>query len=133
MTGDVGAWEPGAALGDAHAKALDRAAASASATTLAVDDADAHRLREVVNATTDERQRLFQEHPSKRLIDWLRVLTLAESEIPGCDAGAKSPVIDLANLLRGRGDYPPPLTAWIKSVNNNRFLPYGSLADRLRR
>ena len=70
---------------------------------------------------------------SARLTGWLKALVLAEESIPGCDAGAKSPAIQLARLLRERGDYPGELTAWIKSVSSNRFLPYGSLADRLRR
>ena len=67
----------------------------------------------------------------QRLVGWARALTLAEESIPGCEGGAKSPVIALARLLRSRGDYPHDLTPWIKQVSSNRFLPYGSLMDRL--
>lgn len=60
----------------------------------------------------------------------IRLFTLAE-RLPGWEAGAKSPVIVLAAALKARGDYPADLTAWIKANTDNRFLPYGSLMDRL--
>ena len=41
-------------------------------------------------------------------------------------------MIALARLLRERDDYSAELTAWIRSVSSNRFLPYGSLSDRLK-
>jgi hypothetical protein len=40
-------------------------------------------------------------------------------------------VIAIVRELRHRGSYPKELTAWIKAHTTNRFLPYGSLADRL--
>ena len=120
----LGAWEPSVALGAEHAAALDAAAES-------LDGADATRLRQVVAADADARMAFFRARESAQLVRWLRALTLAEEEIPGCDGGAKSPVIDIARLLRQRGDYPADLTAWIRSVSKNRFLPYGSLMDRL--
>ena len=126
VNAEVAAWEPAAPLGDEHAQALDTAAHD-------LGTADASRLRQVVQADSNELARLFDSCQSARLIGWLKALVLAEESIAGCDAGAKSPVIHLARLLRDRGDYPADLTAWIKSVSNNRFLPYGSLADRLRR
>ena len=128
---DVGAWEPAAKLGVGHAQALDVAAAEVAEAALAVDDAVAARLRQVFFAAPDECAALFDDEPSPRLVGWARALTLAEETIPGCEGGAKSPVIALARLLRSRGDYPPDLTAWIKRVSSNRFLPYGSLMDRL--
>ena len=131
MDAGVGAWEPPTELGDVHAKALD--SADWSGDSLRVED-DAHaQLREVVNAMPEALSRFFAGRCSQRLVHWTRVLTLAEETIPGCDAGPKSPVIVLARLLRERGDYPDQLTTWIKSVSSNRFLPYGSLLDRLQR
>lgn len=121
----VGAWEPSGALGEPHIAALDAAAAH-------LETSDPARLRQVVAADIGQRTAFFDARESAQLIDWLRALTLAETAIPGCDAGAKSPVIDIARLLRDRGDYPEDLTAWIKSVSKNRFLPYGSLMDRLK-
>jgi hypothetical protein len=128
---DVGAWEPAAKLGASHAQALDAAAAGIAEDALAVDEAVAARLRQVFFAAPDERAGLFDDEPSPRLVGWARALTLAEENIPGCEGGAKSPVIALARLLRSRGDYPHELTPWIKRVSSNRFLPYGSLMDRL--
>lgn len=140
MGAAVGAWKPAVALGEVHAEALDQSARAlaagdaqpASDSRLAPGDAEAERLREVVQAEGDVRQRWFAGCESARLVCWLRVLTLAERDVPGCDAGAKSPVIDIARMLRERGAYPDDLTPWIRSVSANRFLPYGSLADRLR-
>ena len=128
---DVGAWEPAPKLGALHAQALDVAAAEAATDTLAVDSDVAACLRQVFAATPDERAGLFDGEPSRRLVGWARALTLAEETIPGCEAGAKSPVIALGRILRARGDYPHDLTPWIRRVSSNRFLPYGSLMDRL--
>lgn len=128
---DVGAWEPAPKLGPKHAEALDVAAAEAANGVLAVDNDVVARLRQVFAATSDERAGLFDGEPSPRLVGWARALTLAEEAIPGCEAGAKSPVIALARTLRARRDYPDDLTPWIKRVSSNRFLPYGSLMDRL--
>ena len=129
---EVGAWEPAARLGRRHALALDAAAAAVADDALAVDDATAACLRQVTTADEKERVGLFDEQDSARLIGWARALTLAGETVPGCEVGAKSPVIALARLLRTRGDYPDDLTPWIKRVSTNRFLPYGSLMDRLR-
>lgn len=68
--------------------------------------------------------------PSAEITALIRFFTLAE-RLPGWESGPKSPVIALAAVLKARGDYPPELTAWIKENTDNRFLPYGSLMDRL--
>ena len=65
------------------------------------------------------------------VIALIRLFTLAEAEFALWEAGAKSPVVPLATLLKKRGAYPDDLTAWIKAHTSNRFLPYGSLLDRL--
>ncbi|MCZ6617474.1 MAG: hypothetical protein O7E57_05025 [Gammaproteobacteria bacterium] len=65
------------------------------------------------------------------VIALIRLFTLAEEAFALWDAGAKSPVIPLAAQLKKRGVYPDDLTAWIKAHTGNRFLPYGSLLDRL--
>lgn len=67
---------------------------------------------------------------SASLIALIRFFTLAE-RLPGWESGARSPVIPLARTLKARGAYPDELTAWIKARTGNRFLPYGSLLDRL--
>jgi hypothetical protein len=64
------------------------------------------------------------------IVALIRLFTLAE-RLPGWEAGPRSPVIALAAELKGRDAYPADLTRWIKSHSDNRFLPYGSLMDRL--
>lgn len=61
----------------------------------------------------------------------IRFLTLAEEAINGWQAGDKSPVVPLVKVLKARGSYDRSLTRWIKSNTSNRFLPHGSLMDRL--
>lgn len=129
MDADVGAWEPPARLGDRHARALDET--DTAGDRLRLDQGAETRLREVAHAGAEAWSGFFADRSSERLVAWLRVLTLVEEAISGCETGAKSPVIVLARLLRERGDYPAGLTAWIRSVSSNRFLPYGSLMDRL--
>ena len=68
---------------------------------------------------------------SAGLIALVRFFTLAEQELPGWQAGSKSPAIACARELRHRGDYPADLTMWIRQHSDNRFLPYGSLLDRI--
>jgi hypothetical protein len=61
----------------------------------------------------------------------IKFFTLAEGTFATWHAGAKSPVIPLVAELKSRGSYPGDLTRWIKANSENRFLPYGSLLDRL--
>jgi hypothetical protein len=57
----------------------------------------------------------------------VRFFTVAEN-LPGWEAGERSPVIPLAKTLRRRGHkLDRELLLWIRSVNDNRFLPYGPL------
>lgn len=130
MASDVGNWEPPAALGEAHAAALGRAAEAIDGDALTVDGGDAALIRQAMAAAAPDWERLVDGAPSADLVGWLRVMVLAESQL-GVEGGAKSPAILCARALRGRGDYPGELTAWIRSVSDNRFLPYGSLLDRL--
>jgi hypothetical protein len=61
----------------------------------------------------------------------VQVFTRGERDIPGWEAGAKSPVIPCVRELKARGAFTSELSAWIKANSNNRFLPHGSLLDRL--
>lgn len=64
------------------------------------------------------------------IVGLVKLFTLGE-RLPGWAAGAQSPVIPLVAELKKRDAVPADLTAWIKSNTDNRFLPYGSLMDRL--
>lgn len=65
------------------------------------------------------------------LVHWIKLLSLIPEQHSGFNSGANSPVIPLVRVLRQRGGYPTSLTVWIKQHSTNRFLPHGSLADRL--
>jgi len=65
------------------------------------------------------------------VVSLIRLFTLGEAVFPNWESGAKSPVIPLVGELKRRGTFPPELTRWIKANTGNRFLPYGSLMDRL--
>jgi len=57
----------------------------------------------------------------------IRFFSVAEN-IPGWEAGAKSPVIPLAKCLRVRGNrLDKPFLLWLRQVSENRYLPYGPL------
>ena len=57
----------------------------------------------------------------------VRFFAVAEN-LPGWEAGEKSPVIPLAKVLRGRGQrLDKDFLVWLRSVSENRFLPYGPL------
>lgn len=65
--------------------------------------------------------------PDAALIHLIRFFTVAEN-LPGWEAGAESPVIPLAKVLRQRGArLDKALLQWIREVSDNRFLPYGPL------
>jgi hypothetical protein len=81
------------------------------------------------DGTTDWRSAV-SELDSGQIVALVKFFTLAE-RLPGWEAGARSPVIPMAAVLKARGDYPDDLTGWIKAHTDNRFLPYGSLMDRL--
>ncbi len=63
------------------------------------------------------------------LVALVRFFALAEVELPGWEAGKRSPAIACARELRARGSYPAELTRWLRKHSSNRFLPYGSLLD----
>lgn len=66
-----------------------------------------------------------------QIVSLVRFFTLAEGHFSGWQAGDKSAVVPLVRELKGRGTYPVALTGWIKANSDNKFLPHGSLMDRL--
>ena len=129
----VGAWDPSDQI-----KALDAptlAELISAATRLHLDDfglstVAAERLAATVRLPL-EAWRAAEELADEDLLRLVHFYTLAEGRFADWRAGAKSPVIALCRILRRRGAWPADLTAWIKANSDNRFLPYGSLADRL--
>jgi hypothetical protein len=65
--------------------------------------------------------------PDEDVLHLIRFFAVAEN-LPGWEAGDKSPVIPLAKVLRQRGArLERDLLQWLREVNDNRFLPYGPL------
>lgn len=129
----VGAWDP-----EEQIRALDAsvlAELTEAAKQLHLDDfglsaVAAGRLAATVRLAP-EAWRAAEGLADEDLIRLVRLYTLAEGRFADWKAGAKSPVIALCRILRDRGAWPAKLTAWIKANSDNRFLPYGSLMDRL--
>lgn len=65
--------------------------------------------------------------PQADLLHLIRFFAVAEN-LPGWEAGANSPVIPLAKVLRKRGErLDKALLQWLRQVSDNRYLPYGPL------
>jgi hypothetical protein len=68
-----------------------------------------------------------QPFSDEDLLHLIRFFAAAEN-LPGWEAGEKSPVIPLAKTLRKRGvKIDKDLLRWLRSVSDNRYLPYGPL------
>ncbi|MYE81551.1 MAG: hypothetical protein F4X36_06840 [Gammaproteobacteria bacterium] len=130
---DVGSWDPGdrVTLSARHLECLRRAGKHLDAADFGLDEAELRSLAPLMSLDADQWDAAAREEDALELVAWIRFFTLAEARLPGFEAGAKSPVIPLARVLRQRHEYPPDLTAWIRAHSDNRFLPHGSLLDRL--
>ena len=93
--------------------------------------ADVERLAGPAHAGRVDWRAALENLRDDQVIALIRFYTLAEGRFPAWKAGSNSPVIVLAKALRARGAWPTGLTAWIKAHTDNKFLPYGSLLDRL--
>ncbi len=65
------------------------------------------------------------------LVQLIRLFTVGEGKYAGWQAGEKSAVIVLVRALKQRGAFDAELSRWIKAHTDNKFLPHGSLMDRL--
>ncbi|MGB5325866.1 MAG: hypothetical protein WBN40_10640, partial [Pseudomonadales bacterium] len=58
----------------------------------------------------------------------MRFFTCAEMQLPGWQAGDKSPVIAINKILKRRGHkLDKAMLGWIRQHSDNRFLPNGPL------
>ena len=130
----VGTWEPAAAatMGARHVELIEKACRNLDAVDLGLTPGERSELLPLMTAAAEVWAERVDSASSDDLVAWIRFLTLAEARLPGFEAGARSPVILIARVLRARGDYPEDLNAWIRANTDNRFLPYGNLADRLK-
>jgi hypothetical protein len=138
----TGTWEPdGPALPDA----ADLAVAAACWRAHGSDEPDLQVLAAALDVPLRDRLRGAMQAPACTLADALaelsaedaadlaRLLTVLEA-VPGFEAGARSPVVPLMKGLRPQLDREAyaELVRWIRAHTENRFLPHGSLQDRLR-
>ena len=129
---EVGSWEPDPPeLSEVHRKILGVAIQAIDQPQLGLSAVQQEVIRQAVRASAESWTKFAQEQSSDAIASWIRALTRAEMVLEGLELGARSPVIALTRLLKRRGDYPDDLTAWVKANTDNRFLPYGSLSDRL--
>ncbi len=129
----VGAWDPAeqiVALSDSVLAELLAAAERLDEEGFGLPMAEVSRLAATARLKPEAWQAAAALDDAQ-LIQLVRLYTLAEGQFPDWKAGSASPVIALCRLLRQRGAWPADLTAWIKAHSDNKFLPYGSLADRL--
>ena len=132
----LGSWDPGA---DATAPHLQIEPATLSRFIGYSRDEQLSQLEQLISG--DENQMLAglmqidhsawlaaaESLPEEDLLHLIRFFAVAEN-LPGWEAGPKSPVIPLAKTLRKRGArLDKALLQWLREVNENRFLPYGPL------
>ena len=136
----VESFDPGAQTAQLTPAALERllevgSALDAEATNFAdncgLTALERSSMAGLMTAPATDWQRAVDALNEDQIETLIRFLTLAEEGIGGWQAGDKSPVIALAKVLKSRGSYDRSLTRWIKANSSNRFLPHGSLMDRL--
>ncbi len=130
----VDTWDPNAQateLTEAVLLELQAAAARLEADDFGLSADAITRLAGVARTDRVDWQAASENLDAATLEALIRLYTLAEGCFPAWEAGAQSPVIAIAKVLRARGAYPQSLTAWVKANTDNKFLPYGSLLDRL--
>lgn len=129
---DVEQWDPRSiSLGDNHRAILSNAWRERTGMKLPLTQEDLETMRVALMAKAGDWKQFAEPADDNTIINWIKVLVLCEEQYSGFDCGAKSPVIPLVGVLRQRGTYSREITSWIKENSSNRFLPYGSLLDRL--
>ena len=92
-----------------------------------LSDEDKQRLAGLMKLDHGSWRAAAQPLADADLIHLIRFFAVAEN-LPGWEAGAESPVIPLAKILRQRGTrLDKSLLQWLRHANENRYLPYGPL------
>ena len=128
----VQGWDPAQnALTKRHYEIISTAISQLDSTTVELSEDEQALLRPTMNLAANDWREFVRHVETPELVNWIKVMTLIERDIQGFDVGAKSPVLALIGVLRNRNAVPAGLFKWIRANTANRFLPYGSLADRL--
>jgi hypothetical protein len=131
---NVGVWQPDEHCVTLDARLLDRllaAAACLDRPEFSLNAAEMQRYAALMRLPAANWTPFVALASAAQLVALVKFFTLAEMRLPGWEALARSPVIPFVAELKRRGSYPGELTAWIKANTTNRFLPYGSLLDKL--
>jgi hypothetical protein len=129
---DVGVWQPDSVGLDATTVVrLIDAAQHLDDATFGLSAQEVAQFAFVMQRPAADWRPLLRDVADARLVQLTKFFTLAELRLAGWEALSRSPVIPIVAELRRRRTYPDDLTAWIKANTTNRFLPYGSLLDRL--
>ena len=136
MSDGVGSWTPAGAPPVPTAAELAAAAEAFRRQheddPAALPEPVAAPLRSALRLPAGSLDAVLEELPDADLATLARLYTIAEARDPAWEAGARSPVIPLFATLKARGGETAELAAWIRARTENRFLPHGSLQDRLR-
>ena len=130
----VETFDPRSAKPEMNPERLSRllgAAGDLDAEGFGLDPEETAELAPLVRQGDVDWRQIAGDLSDEQIESLIRLFTLGEGTFPAWESGPRSPVIPLAAELKRRGSYPQSLTAWIKAHTDNRFLPYGSLLDRL--
>ncbi|GAB5450665.1 MAG: hypothetical protein Hals2KO_09930 [Halioglobus sp.] len=132
----LGSWDPNAdaaaksaAIDDATLQRLMDYSRTDKLAQLSevLNDDDSQRLSGLMHIDHDAWAAAAEGLDEDSLRDLIRFFAVAEN-LPGWEAGDRSPVIPLAKVLRQRGHrLERDFLLWLRQVNENRFLPYGPL------
>lgn len=132
----IGSWDPSAgspidapSLTTQLLESLARYSQDDALETLAdaMPDDDKQRLASLMQIDHAHWQELGAALDDATIVHLIRFLAVAEN-LPGWEAGAKSPVIPLAKILRKRGArLDKSQLLWLRQASENRYLPYGPL------
>lgn len=130
---DVHDWDPAShTLGRVHRELLNHVASEIEDEKLRLEPRQLDTLRSLYLINAPTWTEFAADKSDEELNNWIKVLTLCPEQYSGFAVEARSPVIPIVRALRQRGTYSTKLNNWIKTNSSNRFLPHGSLADRLR-
>ncbi len=115
------------ASGETAGKVAGEAAGEAPALPLSTEDAAGFSSLAAHPGWGEQAESL----EDAEIISLIGLFTLGEDQFSGWQAGENSPVVPLVRVLKARGVFEVTLSRWIKAHTDNKFLPHGSLLDRL--